>query len=175
MKSLDCQTEVFADDGIFPNSIFPVIIYRNVIHQDEQQIAEQMEEKFFHNSWTNSWRGGILSYHHYHSTAHEVLGVIGGSVILHLGGDQGRVVSLEKGDVVVIPAGVAHKNVHAEHLEVVGAYYKGKAWDLLRGEAGERPQADKNIAQLTSPEMDPVYGALGLPELWNDWAISKMI
>jgi uncharacterized protein YjlB len=171
MDTTVAQTEVFADDGKFPNSLYPVIIYRSVLPKHKAGMAEKMEALFAENHWTNSWRNGIYNYHHYHSTAHEVLGICNGTVKLHLGGEQGRVVALEAGDVVVIPAGVAHKNVHASDLEVVGAYYQGRPWDVLRGEQGERPKADENIAFLPAPELDPVFGNRGVPDHWNDHAV----
>jgi uncharacterized protein YjlB len=35
------------------------------------------------------------------------------------------------------------------------------------GQAGERPQADQNIAQVPLPQQDPVYGSPGpLLENW---------
>jgi uncharacterized protein YjlB len=166
------QTEVFADDGKFPNSLFPVIIYKNVFPKHKSGMADEMEALFAEHNWTNSWRDGIYNYHHYHSTAHEVLGISGGMVKLHLGGEQGRVFSLEAGDVVVIPAGVAHKNVHDSGLEVVGAYYEGRIWDVLKGEPGERPEADENIFALPAPELDPVFGSRGVPDHWNDLAVA---
>lgn len=171
MDTTIVQTEVFADDGRFPNSLYPVIIYRNVLPKYKTGLADEMEALFAENNWTNAWRNGIYNYHHYHSTAHEVLGISRGTVKLHLGGEQGRVVLLEAGDVVVIPAGVAHKNVHAADLEVVGAYYEGMPWDVLIGDQGDRPAADENIASLPAPELDPVFGNRGVPDHWNDQAV----
>jgi uncharacterized protein YjlB len=66
------------------------------------------------------------------------------------------------GDVIVIPAGVAHQNLGANNdFGVVGAYPGGRQWDLLRGLPGERPKADQNIAALPIPEKDPIYGVEG--------------
>lgn len=62
----------------------------------------------------------------------------------------------------MLPAGVAHKNCGAgTDLLVVGAYPEDQEWDLLRGRPGERPEADRNIARVPLPAMDPVYGADG--------------
>ena len=36
------------------------------------------EELFHGNGWGNGWRNGIFPFHHYHSTAHEVLGIAAG-------------------------------------------------------------------------------------------------
>jgi uncharacterized protein YjlB len=129
------------------------------------------ETLFTRNGWTGSWRNGLYTFDHYHSTAHEVLGVSGGIVRIQLGGERGPIIDLGAGDVVVIPAGVAHKNVGASaDFRVVGAYPIGTAPDLLFGKPGERPAADdniRNVARLALPA-DPVEGAAGaLAELWK--------
>jgi len=88
-----------------------------------------------------------------------VLGVYSGAATLRLGGEHGKNVEGHAGDVIVIPAGVAHQNVGAsDDFGVVGAYPGGRQWDLLRGLPGERPKADRNIAALPMPENDPIYG-----------------
>ncbi len=175
MNGIEGQMEFFADDGRFPNSIYPVVIYRNVVPPGNEDIAEQLTDLFAANNWTNAWENGIYNYHHYHSTAHEVLGICSGSVKLHLGGEQGKVICLEAGDVVVIPAGVAHKNVHSIDLEVIGAYDEGREWDLLCGDEGERPEADEKIVAIPPPEYDPVQGRKGIVEYWNDWAVARVM
>ncbi len=73
------------------------------------------------------------------------------------------------GDVLIIPAGVAHKNLGATaDLGVVGAYDRGREWDMNYGKPGERPNADVKIARVPLPQMDPVYGAHGpLLEKWR--------
>jgi len=129
-----------------------------------------LEQCFAGNDWTNSWRNGVYSFPHYHSTSHEVLGVYSGTANLRLGGQHGRNVEVHAGDVIVIPAGVAHQNLNAtEDFGVVGAYPDGRGWDLLRGLPGERPRADQNIAALPIPDNDPIYGAKGpLRDIWKD-------
>jgi uncharacterized protein YjlB len=80
------------------------------------------------------------------------------------------VLSVSAGDVVVIPAGVAHKNLGASRdFRVVGAYPLGQRWDMCYGEPGERPRADENIARVALPGADPVYGTTGpLIEHWSE-------
>jgi uncharacterized protein YjlB len=98
-----------------------------------------------------------------------VLGVYSGAATLRLGGEPGKDVEVHAGDVIVIPAGVAHQNIGASNdFGVVGAYPEGRKWDLLRGLPGERPKADHNIAALPMPENDPIYGLEGpLPKIWQ--------
>ena len=65
-------------------------------------------------------------------------------------------------DTIVIPAGVAHKNLRASRdFLVVGAYPPGQSWDMNYGEAGERPDADQNIMRVPRPKKDPVFGRRG--------------
>ena len=46
-----------------------------------------------------------------------------GSAVFHLGGEKGKKVNVKAGDIIVIPAGVGHKNLGAsDDFGVVGAY-----------------------------------------------------
>jgi uncharacterized protein YjlB len=159
----------FKDDGIFPNNPLPLRFYRGAITTEAKDPASIFEERFAENDWTNSWRDGVYSFPHYHSTSHEVLGVYSGAATLRLGGKHGKNVEVHAGDVIVIPAGVAHQNIGAsDNFGVVGAYPDGRSWDLLQGLPGERPKADRNIATLPMPEKDPIYGAGGpLRRVWK--------
>jgi uncharacterized protein YjlB len=158
-----------ADDGSIPNSKLPLVIYQGAVKPVPRDPASVFEQLFAANNWTGSWRDGIYTYHHYHSTTHEVLGVYAGSATVKFGGDKGVKQKLTAGDVVIIPAGVSHKNLGASSdFGVVGAYPNGAEWDMNYGQKKERPQADENIARVPMPELDPVYGANGpLQELWG--------
>ncbi len=159
----------FKDDGKIPNSQYPLILYRNAFSARGGSGASWLEEKFAANNWTNSWRNGIYSFHHYHSTSHEVLGVYSGSAMVHLGGEEGEKLNIEAGDIIIIPAGVGHKNLGGRNLGVVGAYPDGRSWDLNRGLPGERPKVDQNILALPIPEADPLLGKSdGLVKIWNE-------
>jgi uncharacterized protein YjlB len=159
----------FKDDGIFPNSPLPLLFYRQALALNTEEPASIFEQRFAENEWTNSWRNGVYTFPHYHSTSHEVLGVYSGAATLRLGGNDGRNVEVQAGDVIVIPAGVAHQNLDAsDDFGVVGAYHGGREWDLLRGLPGERPKADQNVAALPVPNNDPVYGGKGpLRQIWE--------
>src|SRR5215813_664435 len=98
----------FKDDGVYPGSVLPLLLYRAAITIDARDRASVFERAFAQNDWCNSWRNGVYSFSHYHSTAHEVLGVYDGNAKLRLGGEGGETVEIRSGDGILIPAGVAH-------------------------------------------------------------------
>ncbi|OZI08438.1 cupin [Siphonobacter sp. BAB-5385] len=157
----------FKDDGVIPNNALPLLIYSAVFKAGEKDLARRFETLFSEHRWRNSWRNGVYPYHHYHSISHEVLGVYSGQATLQMGGEKGQSIHVQAGDVLVIPAGVGHKKLEASSdFGVVGEYPEGKDWDLLKGEKGDRPQADRNIAAVPMPSQDPVTGAKEMPE-WH--------
>jgi uncharacterized protein YjlB len=158
------------DDGTFPNSRLPALVYPGAVALAAREPARAFEELFARNGWGgSSWRNGLYTFHHYHSTAHEVLGVFSGRVRVQLGGERGVAVTLSAGDVAVIPAGVAHKNVaQSGDFRIVGAYPEGTSPDMQYGRRGERPGTDRTIAALALPAGDPVEGPRGtLIKLWT--------
>jgi uncharacterized protein YjlB len=168
LRPPDASPFMLADDGPYPNNtVYPALIYRRVITASVSALI--FEQLFEANGWHGTWRNGVYGFHHYHSTAHEVLGVVSGRAGVQLGGDNGIVADLSAGDVVLIPAGVAHKNLGSStDFAVVGAYPVGQQWDMNFGKPGERPRVDENIASVPKPETDPVYGPTGpLAKLWN--------
>ncbi len=111
------------------------------------------------HGWTNSWRNGIYTYDHYHSNTHEAMVVIKGHTMLSLGGETGIRVELQKGDLIVLPAGVAHRNCgKLKDVICIGAYSNGKDFDMNYGHPRERPTADNNIAAVKLPSEGPLYG-----------------
>jgi uncharacterized protein YjlB len=170
--ALTIEERLFADDGRVPNNPrLPLIVYRGVLATGPGA-ATACEARFAGNGWSGGWRAGIYAYHHYHSTAHEVLGIISGSACVRLGGEDGEIVEVHAGDVVVIPAGVAHKSEGASpDLLVVGAYPGGHGPDLRVPGAGERERALANIAAVPLPASDPVWGQSGaLLDRWRSGA-----
>lgn len=156
------------DNGKFPNSTLPVLLYKRVFHLPLIMAGWYIKKIFKKNNWTNAWRGGIYNYHHYHSNTHEVLGVYKGKTTVLLGGENGVKANIVRGDVLIIPAGVAHKNLKPNNdFKCVGAYPEGKKFDMNYGWKGERPQADENIKQVPLPLQDPILGLEG--EMKNYW------
>ena len=160
------ETHRFADDGGIPNSRLPLLVYRGALPAD----AAAMERAFAAHDWSGGWRDGIFPFHHFHSNAHEVLGIARGEAQVMFGGpENGRILAVSAGDVVVIPAGVGHCNKSdSGDLLVVGAYPGGAGYDLRRGDPAEHAEVIESIAQVRLPEQDPVGGRDGpLRRLWS--------
>lgn len=157
------------EDRFIPNNRLPLVLYRRVIRLPARDPARLLEALFEQNGWTGTWRNGVYRYHHYHSVAHEVLGVFRGAATVQFGGERGLTLHFSAGDVVVIPAGVAHKNLgDSSDFGVVGAYPDGQEPDMCYGQPGERPQSDRRIARVSRPQKDPLFGANG--PLLGEWS-----
>jgi uncharacterized protein YjlB len=170
MQQVQAQTFYFEDDGQIPNHpTLPLLVYSNVLPEGHHRLA-LCQELFERNSWSGTWFASVFDYHHYHSTAHEVLGVVNGEATIRFGGEKGEPIQVQAGDVVVIPAGVGHCNERSsDNFRVVGAYPIGQRWDLCTGAPEERPQVLENIRQVPLPQTDPVYGMHGpLLETWYE-------
>lgn len=161
------QTLTLQPGDKMPNSPLPVLIYRQALAQDTTNKAGGFDALFEKNGWRGIWRDGVYDFDHYHSTSHEVLGIAQGSAKLQLGGDGGKAVSVEAGDVLVLPAGTGHRRISAsENFVVIGAYPPGQErYDICRDRSTE---AELRISKLKPPATDPVGGANGpLLELWR--------
>jgi uncharacterized protein YjlB len=156
------------ENGGFPNTRLPALVHRGTL-AEQADLASAFEALFEKHGWTGSWRNGLYRQHHYHSTAHEVLGVYRGHVKVRLGGPDGALLELRRGDVAIIPAGLAHKNEEQSNdFAVVGAYPLGTSANLLYGKPGERPRADQDIAKVPPPKLDPATGrAFADTRLWR--------
>lgn len=160
----------FKDAGEIPNNpTLPLVAYRGAFSGKAEHIADSFEHRLPFGGWKAAWRWGVYTYPHYHSTAHEVLGCFRGAAKIRFGHKTGITLIIEAGDVVVIPAGVAHQNLESSaNFQVVGGYPDGQEADLLRGDPDERPAADERIAAVPLPAGDPVFGREGpLFERWS--------
>ena len=169
LQTPELSVRLLEDDGSIPNNQkLPLLVYQSALNLPGQHPAATVESLFRANGWGGAWRNGIYSFHHYHSTAHEVLAVCRGAARVQLGGENGPIFSIKPGDMILIPAGVGHKNLGAESgFLVVGAYPPGQRWDMNYGQPGERPAADRNIAAVPLPQTDPLFGSRGpLLEHW---------
>lgn len=171
MKTQGVQfvSRVFHPSGEFPNNErLPLVILKSPL-KDIPVEPELFEATFREHDWPPAWRNGLYDFHHYHSKAHEVLGVYAGWVRVCFGGPQGEILEAAKGDVIIIPAGVSHCNTgQSKDFRVVGGYPYGQSWDMMYGQPGERLQGEHNISQVSLPACDPVFGPEGiLVTLWG--------
>ncbi len=156
------QSHYLKDNGAFPNNHLPLLYYPSVLLMQGPFPAGEVKELFAQNDWKNSWQAGIYTFHHYHSNTHEAIGVVRGETILELGGENGLRLKIQKGDVLILPAGVAQKNLGDENAVVcIGAYPRGKEYDMNYGKPSERPSVDEAIRKVKLPERDPVFGTGG--------------
>ncbi len=166
----DILTYPFGDDGTIPNHpSWPMIVYKGAFAEAGEDRAIAIENAFHTNGWTHSWRNGIYPFPHFHSNAHEVLGIARGSASVRFGGQAGDVFDVEAGDVALLPAGTGHENLGASRdLLVIGAYPPGCTdWDLYRGESDDRSLVLRTIASVPKPSTDPVHGGSGpIHEHW---------
>jgi uncharacterized protein YjlB len=170
---LERLTLRFGDAGTIPNNPgLPVLVYRRAapeaVAHDSGALAAWFEKTWSQHAWQAAWRWGVYPFPHYHSTAHEALGVYRGRASLRLGDSAGVTLVVEPGDLLILPEGTAHQNLgSSEDFHVVGGYPAGQSADLLRGEPGERPAADERISRVLRPSGDPLHGRNG--ELMRIW------
>ena len=107
----------------------------------------------------------MYSQSHFHSSSHEVLCVASGKAKLCFGGEDNPdrfEPEVQKGDVMIVPAGVAHQLL--EDIEggfsMVGSYPKGKGWDMCYGRESEEERV-KAIGCMGWFERDPIYAEQG--------------
>lgn len=152
--------------GMLPNSRFPLLVHRGGIAGGGDAAVR---DRFRANGWLNNWRyPGIYTYHHFHSTTHECLGVAAGWMDVVLFGREGVKVRVEAGDVIVMPAGVSHIMVgQSPDNMMIGGYPEGRDWDNVQEDhltEETRRHAAKRIMMLPIPARDPVTG-----EAMHEW------
>jgi uncharacterized protein YjlB len=147
------------------NEALPVVIYTDVFvgHDGE----DDFEQLFARNGWTAIWRNGVFDYDHYHTGAHEALGVTAGTATLRIGGPEGKLINVKAGDCLVLPAGTGHRRMRSsDDFVVVGAYPPGQSADIQTRTA--TPEQLENIKELARPESDPIEGRGGyLLKAWE--------
>ncbi|KAI3320724.1 RmlC-like cupin domain-containing protein [Xylariaceae sp. AK1471] len=166
--------------GLIPNTSIqkkPLLIYKSAFPNTNATTASGIESHLAKvGVVTPQWRYTMYSTSHFHSTSHEVLVVAKGKAKLCFGHEEneGRAEEVvERGDVVVVPAGVAHRLLEdlgqgdedmegGGGFEMVGAYPAGCTWDMCYGREGEGEEEKvEGIKALGWFERDPLYGDEG--------------
>ena len=167
MSAVEPQALTLQPDDKMPNSRLPVLIYRGAIAPDAAIKACGFDRLIEANGWRGIWRDGVYDFHHFHSYAHEVLGIAQGKATLKLGGQSGREIEVAPGDALVLPAGTGHCRIReSENFVVIGAYPPGQEhYDICRERS---PEAELRIEKVKLPQSDPIGGADGpLLRLWK--------
>ena len=148
-----------ADSKIPNNPSLPVLVYRKVLDPNTADKDRVFKKHFEKSGWCGMWTGFIFDYHHFHTNTHEALAIAKGHVRVMIGGDAGKELDLQAGDLIVLPVGTGHKMVtSSENLVVVGAYPPGQKDYNICKSVTECPDAQEEISNLALPENDPFYG-----------------
>jgi uncharacterized protein YjlB len=172
VSARDVVAYLLEPSGAIPNHPrWPLLVYPGAVEIAGDDPAAVFEHLFGTNHWPAAWRNGVYPFHHFHTTAHEALGVYGGEVTVQFGGEGGVTVTARPGDVIVLPAGMGHKKLAAKgSLGIVGAYPSGQSADMnvaKDARAARSAQAVATVARVPLPACDPVYGANG--PLFEHW------
>jgi uncharacterized protein YjlB len=154
---------LLAADAAIPNHPrWPLLVYPGAVAISGADPAALFEDLFTRNGWPAAWRNGVFPFHHYHSTAHEALGIYDGEVTVQFGGDAGVRLVAKPGDVIVLPAGTGHKRLASSgRLGVVGAYPAGASPDTCMPPFARPGKSAAAVAQVPLPSGDPVFGKDG--------------
>jgi uncharacterized protein YjlB len=138
-----------------PNSALPALLFRGILARNTAGKSQRFREAFKKNGWTGLWTDTIYDYTHFHSNAHEVLGIAEGKVTVRLGGDGGRLFRLKAGDMLVLPAGIGHRREGGDDgLKVIGAYPPGQSHFNMK-------RKGRAVPKVPLPPKDPFYGENG--------------
>ncbi|CAB9520595.1 Cupin domain [Seminavis robusta] len=146
----------FQDDGTFPNNPdHPVMMAKDAFRGSDQEARHLLQQA----AWTSPWKWGIFPYHHYHSTAWELLLCVQGQADILLGGDvTGTMVTIHKGDVMLIPPGVVHKQMREQGgFALLGSYPKeGCSGPVDTVTKKPNQQERQNILDCVAPTFSPI-------------------
>lgn len=165
----------FKEEEHIPNSHLPVLIYRGVFHMGDDCCEKWLIGQFNTNRWVYDPAHTVFEYNHYYANTHLVLGVCLGEGQLQIGGRLGITAHVEKGDVVVIPAGVALRlAATGNNFKLVAAYSFEGTPEIKKEDAAGRAATATTIASTQLPLLDPILGPEeGLLTIWNVVAAHK--
>ncbi|KAK9446215.1 Cupin domain protein [Metarhizium brunneum] len=160
-----------------PNNPLPVLHYRGVL---PLEATEDMATKFLTaNTWEKRGAWGHIGIRHFHPNTHECYGIVSGRSTMLLGkinDGTGMHVQVQRGDVIVLPAGTAHSSIESTpDYFYIGVYpRRHPRWV---NEHGKTPATHfrSTIRAVEMPEEDPVYGKDGpLLKLWRARDLARL-
>ncbi|MCD2425876.1 hypothetical protein LQ567_24040 [Niabella pedocola] len=157
----------FRKDNLIPNSPHPLLVYRTFFDKESDACENWLKKKFTAHQWFLFAGVPPLDVPFYYMNTHVVLGVCAGAAKWQLGGTLGLTMVIEKGDVLVIPAGVGLQHLESSaDFKITGA----SALDVvpkIRKEASGNSKDPGRVADVPIPETDPVLGMDdGLLTIW---------
>ncbi|KAF3482551.1 cupin domain-containing protein [Arthroderma uncinatum] len=141
----------------------PLLIYHSVFDfASSDEVRKHLDTV---GAVTPQWTYSMYTTDHFHSTTHEVLGVVAGRAKLCFGHEQNPdryEPTVSRGDVIIVPAGVSHRLLEDVDggFAMVGAYPPGKQWDMCYGGEEDAGKVD-SVKSVRWFDRDPVYGHSG--------------
>lgn len=118
--------------ALVPNSPLPLLHHVGLLSEESERTSGYVYDLFQSNGWQVQWlvRYGHTQRSHYHSASHECMAVLTGSATIRFGvadteadmeknthgsacEEGGLELRVNAGDLLIIPAGVAHKTYNA--------------------------------------------------------------
>lgn len=135
----------------------PVLVSRTAVDHELLDIAAALEALFRSNGWVCRPQGTLQGEYHYHSTAHEVIGIASGSAILGIGGPHSVRIAVDASDLLVLPAGTGHcRLADRAGFCVITANPPDQEADICRTTAST--EIASAIEAVPYPTSDPVLG-----------------
>lgn len=155
-----------ANGGTPNNDRHPAIVASAALRPSPDDPAASIRRLFEANGWRGTWTWQVFRHHHFHPDAFEVLAVATGSAVLVIGGEAGRRLEVEAGDVLLLPPGWGHCMLSASpDFTICGAYPPGQEdYTVSKSSEGYGEEALAEIAAVKVPQTDPVFGSAG-----NSW------
>lgn len=161
------RISVPSNNGVPNHPALPALLYRAAFTAPKVDPVKALYEA---NGWFNVWDWHVFDFHHFHSNAHEALTVTSGIARLHLGGDEGPVLEVAPGDVLILPAGFGHRSVQrSDDFRVVGGYPSGQEErNLLRADPDGLERHLETVCSVPARVPCPVYADGGpLVAVWS--------
>ncbi|MCF3111710.1 hypothetical protein LL912_23180 [Niabella sp. CC-SYL272] len=157
----------FREENSIPNSPHPLLIYRAFFNKTGDACENWLKKKFMINKWFPLPGVPPLDATFYYTNTHVVLGVCAGEAKWQFGGTLGLTMVIEKGDVLVVPAGVALRHLESgTGFKITGAASPGVVPKIRKVFSGHS-KASGPITDVALPDTDPVLGTDdGLLGIW---------